>query len=301
MAVKTTERKAVSGMPFANMNGVMLHYRVKGTGVPIVFIHPPLLAGNVFHRQLTGLAGRFQAIVPDLRGHGQSEKGERSITYALLAEDIVSLLDELEIKKAYLCGYSTGGSVALEALLTYPERFYGGILVSAMSEVGTLRLRSEIWAAVRLTGLRVKRLAAAVIALGNADRADTFKRLYDAALQGAVERLHEYFRCSLHYNCTHRLHEIDNPILLLYGEKDKLFLHHRRLLQRELRNETFRIVKRAGHQIPTKAAEDMNGHIRDWIDRQDPWKLAPRERADSRYEALLTFESYEDEQQREFT
>ncbi|CAG7653570.1 alpha/beta fold hydrolase [Paenibacillus allorhizosphaerae] len=288
-------------MPFAKINGVALHYRIKGAGVPIVFIHPPLLAGNVFHRQLTELSGRFQVIVPDLRGHGQSEAGGRSITYSLLAEDIVALLDDLEIKKAYLCGYSTGGSVALEAMLAYPERFYGGILVSAMSEVGTFRVKSEIWAAVRLTRFRAKRLTAAAIALGNADRMDTFKRLYNAAMQGQIKRLHEYFQCSLIYNCTNRLHEIESPILLLYGEKDKLFRHHGKLLQRELRNDTFRTVKKVAHQIPTKAAEDMNGHIRDWIDRQDPWRMAPRDRKESRYDAFLVPEAYEDEQQPELT
>ena len=47
--------------------------------------------------------------------------------------DILSLLDHLRIDKAFICGYSTGGTIVLEYLLTNANRALGGIVISGMS------------------------------------------------------------------------------------------------------------------------------------------------------------------------
>jgi pimeloyl-ACP methyl ester carboxylesterase len=101
-------------MPKANVNGTILHYHVHGRGTPIVFIHPPLLNRAVFRYQEVQLTDPFQVITFDIRGHGFSPPSETPLTYTLIAEDIKALLDHLNIRQAYLCGYSTGGGIALE-------------------------------------------------------------------------------------------------------------------------------------------------------------------------------------------
>ncbi|UQZ85097.1 AB hydrolase superfamily protein YvaM [Paenibacillus konkukensis] len=87
-------------MPMATVNGAVLHYDSVGTGVPIVFIHPPLLTGEVFVFQRE-LRDRFRIITFDVRGHGLT-KPEGAITYAAIAADMVGLLDALNIPKAYV-------------------------------------------------------------------------------------------------------------------------------------------------------------------------------------------------------
>jgi pimeloyl-ACP methyl ester carboxylesterase len=57
----------------------------------------------------------------------------------------------LNIPKAFLCGYSTGGSIVLEFLLTFPDRSLGGIVISGMSEVGDWYLKNRISLAVILS------------------------------------------------------------------------------------------------------------------------------------------------------
>lgn len=121
-------------MPTAYINGTDLYYEKRGDGFPIIFIHPPLLTSANFRYQQVQLAGQFTVITFDIRGHGRSGASEALVTYDLIVEDMLRLLDHLSIPEAYVCGYSTGGSIALEAMLTHPDRFTGGILVSAMSE-----------------------------------------------------------------------------------------------------------------------------------------------------------------------
>lgn len=91
---------------------------------PYCFIHPPLLTSEVFVYQKQ-LSQHFQVITYDIRGHGSSQASERPLSIELMARDIRMLLDEIGIEQAYLCGYSTGGMILLEALLAYPERFLG--------------------------------------------------------------------------------------------------------------------------------------------------------------------------------
>lgn len=255
-------------MPIAQINGTTLHYRVKGSGLPILFIHPPLLEGSCFNYQLEQLSDRYQIITFDVRGHGQSPSSNSPVTYQLLTRDIEGLMDDLEIKKAVVCGYSTASSVALEALLAYPDRFYGGILLSGLSEVSDPFVKGIIRAFLAAASLRAKTLLTALISFGNADSPRTFFRLYSCAKKGNLLNHKEYYQNSLTYNCTARLKEIQAPMLLLYGEKDRSFRRYAAILQKGLVNSTLRFIPNGKHQLPTKWAGPTNRLIREWIEAQ---------------------------------
>lgn len=65
-------QKGLAHMPYADINGTRLYYQVKGQGVPILFLHPPLMTGLTFAYQQHQLADQFQVITFDIRGHGKS-------------------------------------------------------------------------------------------------------------------------------------------------------------------------------------------------------------------------------------
>ncbi|WP_270164594.1 alpha/beta fold hydrolase [Paenibacillus sp. SYP-B4298] len=253
-------------MPLDNINGTVLHYAVKGEGTPILFVHPPLLTSANFRYQQAQLSDEFKVITFDVRGHGQSGRSHAPLTYPLIAEDIRQLMDRLGLEKAYLCGYSTGGTVVLETLLTYPERFMGAILVSAMPEASDWVLRMRIRAAVGLsrwkTALGLLMLG---ITWGNADQHKTFQNLWRDARRGNKRNIHQYYKYSLSYSCTDRLERISQPVLLLYGSKDRGFKRYRKLLEDGLQRRDVVVLGKEKHQLPTKAPEAMNGYIRRWI------------------------------------
>ena len=70
-----------------------LFYEEQGGGAPLVLLHPT----PVNHRFWLPLAGmlsvRYRVLMPDLRGHGQSEAGDGPITIEKLGADIERLLD----------------------------------------------------------------------------------------------------------------------------------------------------------------------------------------------------------------
>jgi pimeloyl-ACP methyl ester carboxylesterase len=252
-------------MPMLDVDGISLYYSVKGEGTPIVFIHPPLLTSANFRYQIEELSQSFKVITFDIRGHGRSLYSVQPITYPLIVEDIKRLLDHLGIPKAFLSGYSTGGSIVLEFLLTFPDLSLGGIVISGMSEVGDWYLKKRISFARILAKSRTVRFLASAISWGNANKHAMFKELFKEALKGDVRNIEQYYCYSLQYNCTNRLTSIDFPILLLYGTKDKSFHGYANLLHEKLPSSELKFLANEKHQLPTKAAKELNRMIRQFI------------------------------------
>lgn len=257
--------KVQPSMPFVEVNGTSIHYQDKGSGLPILFLHPPLLEGSNFHYQLEQLSDHYRIIAMDFQGHGKSGHSSAPVTFSLMARDIRGLLDVLAIPQALICGYSAGGSVALEAMLTFPDRFLGGILLSATSEVSDPLLKSKFRVALCTTSLHVKRLMTASIAWTNADSPQTYRMLYSNSMTGNIRSYMQYYRSSVNYNCTDRLKEIRVPVLLLYGGKDSLFRKYANLLKDRLPDAELDFVPGAKHHLPTKWAVPTNERIRQWI------------------------------------
>lgn len=269
-------------MPFADVNGTRLHYHVTGEGIPLIFIHPPLLNSEVFNYQKAQLADVYKVITFDIRGHGHSSYSPQPVAYPLVVEDIKQLMDFLDVEEAILCGYSAGGQIVIEAMLTYPDRFIGGVLVSTMPEVQDVVLKSQLRLASLLSRPGGKRLLGGAISWGNADMNVTFNNLYKGAVNGDTRNIRQYFEASLQYRCVNRLREIAQPMLLVYGEKNRGFQRYARLLEERLPKATLRWIPEVSHQIPTKAPRAFHRLLQQWVEETF---LGPAEQ--SRMEAFL--------------
>lgn len=120
------------GIPFNegeyfNSGELRIHYREEGQGTPLILVHGLGVNGeiNFCLRGVTAmLAEDFRVIMPDLRGHGRSDKPHDPDAYGVaMCEDIIGLMDHLHIDKAQVLGYSLGGFVVLKLVSLYPERF----------------------------------------------------------------------------------------------------------------------------------------------------------------------------------
>lgn len=130
---------------FYESAGARLGFRDSGAGLPVVFLHPTPLDREYWRPVTENLAGA-RAIVPDLRGHGNSELGELPIGgFALvpdapvlsmerLAADTLALLDHLEIEEAIFVGCSIGGYVLLELWRKAHEKVRGLAFVCSKAQ-----------------------------------------------------------------------------------------------------------------------------------------------------------------------
>jgi len=72
--------------------------------------------------QIPAWAAEFDVIALDNRGAGQSDAPDRRFTVADMADDVVALMDELDVRTAHICGASMGGMIAQELALRHAER-----------------------------------------------------------------------------------------------------------------------------------------------------------------------------------
>lgn len=92
-----------------------------GGGVPVVFVHGNCSSSLFWQPLMRSLPGDSLAI--DLRGFGDSETKPVDATRGLgdFADDVLATLDALGISRAHLVGWSMGGGVVQQVLITRPE------------------------------------------------------------------------------------------------------------------------------------------------------------------------------------
>ncbi|WP_416825183.1 alpha/beta fold hydrolase [Ectobacillus polymachus] len=256
-------------MPMLDVDGTSLYYSVKGNGIPIVCIHPPVLTSENFEYQVKELSQFFKVITFDIRGHGRSQYSDQPITYSLIVQDTCRILDHLQISQAYICGYSTGGSIVLEFLQTFANRALGGIVISGMSEMKDPHIVNRIMLAIRIAKAGAISILAWAIAWSNSNTKKIFFKMLKAAKRGHAKNFKQYYQYILQYNCTNQLVNIKHPILVVYGKKDKIFSYYAKLLHEKLPCHELIGIENVKHQIPTKAAGSLNTAIKKFIDSRD--------------------------------
>jgi len=112
--------KGSERIPFADLNGIRLHYSVTGEGEPIVLI-TGFAGSTAFWNNIIPLLPDHKLITMDNRGAGLTEY-EGAFDTDDLADDIVALMDHLSIAKAHIVSWSMGTTIAHRISLRYPER-----------------------------------------------------------------------------------------------------------------------------------------------------------------------------------
>jgi 3-oxoadipate enol-lactonase len=110
--------------------------RGRGSGEPVVLLHPLALSGELWRPLATTLSEDFQVLSLDLRGHGVSGWDGRPFSIEDLALDVTEVLDALEIPSTGLLGMSMGGSVAVTFAGLFPERVRSLVLADTTAWYG---------------------------------------------------------------------------------------------------------------------------------------------------------------------
>jgi pimeloyl-ACP methyl ester carboxylesterase len=110
-------------------NGIDIHYLERGSGAPLVLLHGgmvttnPLWVGHPlsYAAHLDAFAEHFRVIAPDTRGGGRTRHGHGPVTFDVLADDVIGLIDALDLERPRLCGFSEGGTTATIVGIRRPE------------------------------------------------------------------------------------------------------------------------------------------------------------------------------------
>ena len=129
--------------------GCQLHLVETGNpdGQPILFIHGFSQCWMTWSRQLNSdLARNHRLIAMDLRGHGKSDKPRDGYDNSRLwADDVASVIRQLELDRPVLSGWSYGPLVILDYVRHYGQDSIAGIqFVSGITKLGSEAAMSVI-------------------------------------------------------------------------------------------------------------------------------------------------------------
>ena len=113
-------------MPKLNAGAVSIDYELRGEGRPLLMI-------NGFRRSrvvwldgvLKPLAERFQLILMDNRGTGESDKPQDGYSIEAFADDCAGVIDALGLPRVHVFGVSMGGMIAQRLATRHPHKVHG--------------------------------------------------------------------------------------------------------------------------------------------------------------------------------
>lgn len=101
--------------------GSILYYEESGSGFPLILLHGNGESCEYFVHQVAHYEKFFHVIALDTRGQGKSPRGMTEYTINQFAEDVHEFMEEHQIAKAHVLGFSDGGNIAVIFALKYPQ------------------------------------------------------------------------------------------------------------------------------------------------------------------------------------
>lgn len=129
-------------MPYASNQGIRIHYKVEGEGLPLVLQHGYTQSLDRWYQcgYVAALKSSYRLVLIDARGHGASDKPHDRAAYSwpVGVMDVLAVLDALRIRRALYWGYSMGGSIGFGALTIAPERITALVAGGAAADAFTI-------------------------------------------------------------------------------------------------------------------------------------------------------------------
>jgi len=117
------------------VNGLQMYYEIHGkeNNDPLVLIHGGGSTLNTsFGKLIPVLSKNNKIIAVELQAHGRTSDRDAPESFEQDAEDVVTLLHQLQINKASFFGFSNGGTTAMQIGIQHPQIVSKLILASTV-------------------------------------------------------------------------------------------------------------------------------------------------------------------------
>jgi pimeloyl-ACP methyl ester carboxylesterase len=259
-------------MDRAQVNGVNLHHRISGQGVPILLIHGLGSSLRDWEEQVSKLSESYRVITVDLRGHGHSEKPEGPYHMTDFAADVAALLRHLDAVPAHIVGLSLGGMIAFQLAVDEPDLVRSMVIVNSGPAVvaRTFQERMMIGSRILMTRLFSMPTIARTLA----------KRLFphpgqERLRRTFVERWSENHKPSyaaalgaiIGWSVLDRIDRVACPTLVISGDRDYTPLARKQEYVSLMHNAELIEIADSGHATPIDQPAKFNEALLSFLSR----------------------------------
>ena len=239
---------------WTDVNGWAVHGRVSvgpvSHALPVVLVHGYGDSGASMVPIARRIAAEFPTYVPDLPGHGRSDKPEHALDIPELAEALRSWMDAVGLGRVAFLAHSMGCQVVAELAVRHPERVERIIFVGPASD-------PQIAAEDQLPRL---------LRSGLAERFSLpFLLLFDY-LRARPHRMVEESRAMFEDHIEDKLPRIDAPALVVRGDRDQTVSQEwAEEVAERLGTDRLYVLPGAGHALNYSDADRLMRFIRPFL------------------------------------
>lgn len=252
-------------MSKVKVQGIEIAYDDMGSGPAIVLLHGYPFNRSMWLEQAEVLKELHRVIIPDLRGHGETET-TASAEISQMAADVVSLLDTLGVSRATVGGLSMGGYVALALYRHFPLRVRSLILADTRAQADNEETRknrveqAEKALTEGMEGIADQLLRKLLAPETVARRPEIVKRIREMMVQTKPEGTAAALGAmAQRQDQTDFLSRIIAPTLIIVGREDAITpVEDAELMHREISGSRLEVIDGAGHVSNLEKPEEFN-------------------------------------------
>jgi pimeloyl-ACP methyl ester carboxylesterase len=276
--VETLKAKyAYSDSKFMELDGLNVHYRIIGSGKPVVLLHGTGASLHTWEQFSDNLKDSFQLISLDLPAFGLTGgRADHDYSMEMYTSFLKKFTEKLSLTTFDLAGNSLGGRIAWEFAATYPEQVRKLILLDAAGyptgkpapQVFQLA-RNPIMSAIltKLTPRFFVKNNMIEVYDNDALVSDALvDRMFDMNLrEGNRQAFVDRAKLPLDVN-TDRVKMIADSTLIIWGDNDPWFpVSCANSFHKDLKNNQLAIIKNCGHLPMEERAVETAGLVRAFL------------------------------------
>ena len=253
-------------MPVTMTGNTSIDYDISGEGPPLLLIGGLGFGRWRWFKQVPAFARHFRTITFDVRGERRLENGVGD-----LAQEVVSLLNHLGVKKAHVLGTSLGGFVAQELALTRPDLVDRLVLVcTSYGDRGPESMSPQAlsdmlgWGSFSAEDAVRRGLETATSEAYRAAHEDEFEQIVDWRLADSPsDAAHfEEARAGAGFDLSRDVGHITSPTLIIHGAEDRYVpVANAAALAGAIPGARLRVLDGAGHLVFIERFADVNREV----------------------------------------
>ena len=239
----------------------------KKNDVPIVFIHGVGLNHKIWEPQINVFKNTFLAY--DILGHGKTPLNKEHLSFDDFSNQLINLIDELNIKRIHLVGFSIGSLIARNFASKYSDRLESLILLCSIfrrTEKQQQIVKDRFELAKKSKSLSKQALKRWFTDEYLEKNPNIYNKISSILEQNSMENFLKIYELFVNHKDDEQFENIKTKTLIMTGEEDIGSTPEMSInLSKVINNSNVKIISKGKHLCSIECADDVNMAIKKHI------------------------------------
>ena len=253
-------------------SGTYYFLNKKEQKIPIVFIHGVGLTHEIWDPQLDFFKDR-STLSYDILGHGKSTLEKEKISFDDFSDQLINLMNELNINKIHLIGFSIGSLIARNFATRYSERLQSLILLGSIYKRSDEQQKivnqrfEQAKKELKLSRQALKRWFTDKYLENNPN---TYEKISSILSSNNMSNFLKVYALFVNHKNDEDFEKIKINTLVMTGENDiGSTIEMSQELNKIIINSELKIIKNGKHLCGIECADDVNSSIKKFVSKNE--------------------------------